>query len=32
MVDLRTDGARKVLAGLTTVDEVKRMTVGKIGF
>jgi general secretion pathway protein E len=32
MVDLRTDGARKVMQGLTTVDEVKRMTVGRLAF
>ena len=32
MVDLRTDGARKVMKGLTTVDEVKRMTLGKLAY
>jgi general secretion pathway protein E len=32
MIDLRADGAHKVMRGLTTVDEVKRMTLGRLAF
>ncbi len=32
MLDLRSDGARKVLQGITTVEEVKRVTQGRLAF
>ncbi len=32
MLDLRSDGARKVMQGITTVDEVKRVTQGRLAF
>jgi len=32
MLDLRTDGSHKVMQGITTVDEVKRVTQGRLAF
>jgi type II secretory ATPase GspE/PulE/Tfp pilus assembly ATPase PilB-like protein len=32
MLDLRTDGAQKVMQGITTIEEVKRVTQGRLAF